>query len=60
MPTDVQAIDWIKLTIARLSTFKLDDNLRVVILFSLIGLMISFALIALSGGAEFASWTISY
>ena len=52
MPTDVQAIDRIKL---RLSTFKLDDNLRVVILFSLIGLMISFALIALSG-AEFASW----
>jgi hypothetical protein len=54
MPTDVQAIDRIKLSIARLSTFKLDDDLRVVILFSLLGLMISFALIALSG-AEFAS-----
>jgi hypothetical protein len=56
MPTDVQAIDRIKLTIAKLSTFKLklDDDLRVVILFSLLGLMISFALIALSG-AEFAS-----
>ena len=37
MPTDVQAIDRIKLTIARLSTFKLDDNLRVAISFSLIG-----------------------
>ena len=55
MPTDVQAIDWIKLTIAKLSTFKLDDDLRVVILFSLLGLMISFALIALSG-AEFGTW----
>ena len=55
MPTDVQAIDRIKLTIAKLSTFKLDDDVRVVILFSLLGLMISFALIALSG-AEFGTW----
>jgi hypothetical protein len=52
MPTDVQdqpSVDPIKLTqTAKLSTFKLDDNLRVVILFSLLGLMISFALIAIA------------
>jgi hypothetical protein len=42
--------------IARLLAFKLDDDLRVVILFSLLGLIISFALIWLTG-AEFATWT---
>jgi hypothetical protein len=55
MPTGVQSrptIDRIKLTktairsqIERLSTLKLDDNLRVVILFSLLGLTISCALL---------------
>jgi hypothetical protein len=62
MPTDVQnqpSIGWIRLTnkaissqIARLSTLKLDDDLRVVILFSLLGLMISCALMWLSFPAD--------
>jgi hypothetical protein len=37
--------------LARISAFKLGENLRAVILFSLLGLMISCALICLSGAA---------
>jgi hypothetical protein len=44
--------------LARLFTLKIDENLQVVILFSLLGIIISFALMRFLG-PEMATWALS-